>query len=121
MDGWMREGGREGGRDRHTAMLYDLSFHQDQLKEQELRNERLSVKLQQRCFQLLLIHMHALIIVLPTTTQSHTHRPEADDLKAMQQELSSLHLLMEQSSGEHERKMQLLSIEKQRIEDDKTR
>ena len=58
---------------------------------------------------------------LPTTTQTHTHRPEADDLKAMQQELSSLHLLMEQSSGEHERKMQLLSVEKQRIEDDKTR
>jgi len=65
------------------------------LKDQELRNERLSVKLQQR--------------------------PEADDLKAMQQELSSLHLLMEQSSSEHERQVQLLSVEKQRTEDEKTR
>ena len=29
-------------------------------------------------------------------------RPEADDVRAMQQQLSSLHLVMEQTSSEHE-------------------
>ena len=63
-------------------------------------------------------HTHTLT---HTRTHSHTCRPEADDLKAMQQELSSLHLLMEQSSSEHDRQVQLLSVEKQRTEDEKTR
>ena len=40
-----------------------------------MRNERLSVRLQQR--------------------------PEADDVRALQQQLSSLHLLMEQASSQH--------------------
>ncbi len=48
---------------------------QSELKDQELRNERLSVRLQQR--------------------------PEADDVRALQQQLSSLHLLMEQTSSQH--------------------
>ena len=54
-----------------------MCFIQSELKDQELRNERLSVKLQQR--------------------------PEADDLRAMQTQMASLHLLMEQSTNEHER------------------
>ena len=68
---------------------------QGQLKDQELRNERLSVKLQQR--------------------------PEADDLKAMQQELSSLHLILEQSASEHEKQLKALSADKLKAEQEKTR
>jgi len=32
-------------------------------------------------------------------------RPEADDVKAMQTQMASLHLVMEQSSNEHERRL----------------
>ena len=48
---------------------------QNELKEQELRNERLSVRLQQR--------------------------PEADDVRALQEQLSSLHIIIEQTSSQH--------------------
>ncbi len=33
------------------------------------------------------------------------YRPEADDVRAMQEQLSTLHLVMEQSSSEHEKKV----------------
>ena len=68
---------------------------QGQLREQELRNARLSVKLQQR--------------------------PEADDLRAMQQELSSLHLVLEQSGAQHERQVEALAAEKRTVEEEKQR
>ena len=48
-------------------------------------------------------------------------RPEADDVRAMQQQLSSLHLVMEQSSAENERQVQQLQGEKQRLQEDKNR
>ena len=32
-------------------------------------------------------------------------RPEADDVRAMQTQMASLHLIMEQNSNEHERKV----------------
>ena len=35
-------------------------------------------------------------------------RPEADDLRAMQQQLSSLHVVMEQTSSEHEQQLERL-------------
>ena len=70
-------------------------YEQSDLKGQELRNERLSVKLQQR--------------------------PEADDLRAMQQQLSSLHLVMEQSSSEHEREMERMRASAKTLEEEKNK
>lgn len=58
---------------------------QAELKEQELRNERLSVRLQQR--------------------------PEADDVRALQQQLSSLHILMEQTTSQHQSETSKLQAE----------
>ena len=66
----------------HTSHHVQL---QSDLKEQELRNERLSVKLQQR--------------------------PEADDVRAMQQQLSFLHILMEKNSTDHEQEMERVKEE----------
>ena len=61
-------------------------------------------------------HTHA-----HTCTHTHTHRPEADDLKAMQQELSSLHLVIEQSAIEHEKRVELVSSQKQKVEEENKR
>ena len=70
----------------HVHDLESLSWlFQGSLREQELRNERLSVKLQQR--------------------------PEADDVRAMQQQLSSLHVVMEQTSSEHEQQLERLHVQ----------
>lgn len=41
-------------------------------------------------------------------------RPEADDVRAMQQQLSSLHLVIEQSASEHEKQLQLVVSERDR-------
>lgn len=68
---------------------------QNDLKEQELRNVRLSVKLQQR--------------------------PEADDVRAMQQQLSFLHELMEKNSSEHELEVMKVMGEVRAVEEVKER
>ncbi len=49
------------------------------------------------------------------------YRPEADDVKAMQQQLSSLHVVMEQSSNESDKQQETIRHEKQIIEHDKLR
>ena len=46
-------------------------------------------------------------------------RPEADDVHALQQQLNSLHLVMEQSSSEHEKQLQQVSEEKRKVEREK--
>lgn len=48
-------------------------------------------------------------------------RPEADDVRAMQQQLSSLHLVLEQSNSEHERELQSAQMEKTMLEEEKKR
>ncbi len=63
------------------------------MKEQELRNERLSVKLQQR--------------------------PEADDVRAMQTQMASLHMLMEHNTTEHERETGKLKEELKVLQEEK--
>lgn len=68
------------------------------------------MQLQQRCYCIVIILFF-----------SHFTRPEADDIKAMQQQLSSLHLVMEQSSGENEKQLRELGKEKQHMEMDKKR
>ena len=72
-----------------------IIFLQSTLKDQELRNERLSVKLQQR--------------------------PEADDVRAMQQQMSSLHILMEQTSSEHERELGKVQADLRAVEGERDR
>ena len=42
-------------------------------------------------------------------------RPEADDVRAMQQQLSSLHVLLEQSTAEHESSLQQVVGERDRL------
>uniref|UniRef100_A0A1X7SM67 Uncharacterized protein n=1 Tax=Amphimedon queenslandica TaxID=400682 RepID=A0A1X7SM67_AMPQE len=68
---------------------------QEKSGEQEVRNERLAVQLQQR--------------------------PEADDVKAMQSQLSSLHIVMEQNSSEHELTVHKLNEEINKLKSDKER
>ena len=46
-------------------------------------------------------------------------RPEADDVNALQQQLSSLHLVMEQSSSEHDKQLLQVSEEKKQTEREK--
>lgn len=46
-------------------------------------------------------------------------RPEADDVHALQQQLSSLHLVMEQSSSEHEKQLLQVSEEKKQLDREK--
>ena len=48
-------------------------------------------------------------------------RPEADDVRAMQQQLSSLHLLMEQSSSEHEREVERVRADMRVMEGERDR
>lgn len=47
------------------------------------------------------------------------HRPEADDVKAMQSQLSSLHIVMEQNTTEHERTVHQLKEEMLKIKNEK--
>lgn len=49
------------------------------------------------------------------------NRPEADDVRAMQDQLSSLHLVMEQNAVEHEKKLKQLEQENIIIKNEKTR
>lgn len=48
-------------------------------------------------------------------------RPEADDVRAMQEQLSSLHLVLEQNSIEHERQVNQLEQENLVIKHEKIR
>ena len=48
-------------------------------------------------------------------------RPEADDVKALQQELSSLHIVMEKSTSEYTKQIDDLSKAKSLSDDEKTR
>ena len=48
-----------------------------------------------------------------------TCRPEADDVHALQQQLSSLHLVMEQSSSEHDKQLLQVTEEKKQAEREK--
>jgi len=49
------------------------------------------------------------------------YRPEADDVKALQQELSSLHIVMEKSTSEYTRQIDDLTKAKSLRDDEKTR
>eukprot|EP00731_Ephydatia_muelleri_P000215 Em0001g215a len=68
---------------------------QNQLKDQELKNERLLSQLRQR--------------------------PALDDVKVLQQELSSLHLLLEQASSDRDKQVQQLTSERDKLSEEKTR
>ena len=53
--------------------------------------------------------------VLPPSYSRCCHcRPEADDVRAMQQQLSSLHLVMEQTSTEYETQLLQMTNERDR-------
>ena len=49
------------------------------------------------------------------------HRPEADDVKALQQELSSLHIVMEKSTSEYTKQIDELTKAKALTEEEKIR
>ncbi|KAL5515183.1 hypothetical protein EMCRGX_G000314 [Ephydatia muelleri] len=68
---------------------------QNQLKDQELKNERLLSQLRQH--------------------------PALDDVKVLQQELSSLHLLLEQASSDRDKQVQQLTSERDKLSEEKTR
>ena len=61
----------------------------------------------------LLIHLHV------STYTLTCFRPEVDDAHALQQQLSSLHLVMEQSSSEHDKQLLQLTKEKKLVEMEK--
>jgi len=48
-------------------------------------------------------------------------RPEADDVKALQQELSSLHIVMEKSTSEYTKQIDDLTKAKSFSDNEKTR
>jgi flagellar motility protein MotE (MotC chaperone) len=48
-------------------------------------------------------------------------RPEADDVAAMQQQMSSLHLVMEQTSSEHEREVERVQADLRAVEGERER
>ena len=48
-------------------------------------------------------------------------RPEADDVRAMQQQLSSLHLVMEQSATEHEKQLVQITSDRDREKEERER
>ena len=48
-------------------------------------------------------------------------RPEADDVRAMQQQLSSLHLVMEQSTTEHEKQLAHVTSDRDREKEERGR
>lgn len=49
------------------------------------------------------------------------YRPEADDVRAIQEQLSSLHLVIEQSSSEHEKQLKEIEIEKESLKNENKR
>lgn len=49
------------------------------------------------------------------------YRPEADDVKALQQELSSLHIVMEKSTSDYTRQIDELTKAKALSEEEKIR
>ena len=48
-------------------------------------------------------------------------RPALDDVKVLQQELSSLHLLLEQASSDRDKQVQQLTSERDKLSEEKTR
>ena len=92
------------------------------LKDQEIRNERLSAKLQQRYN--IIQYMDACVSIqcsLQYMDVSIYYRPEADDVRALQQQLSSLHIVIEQSATEHEKQLYQISSERDRERGEKER
>ena len=105
--------------------LFNLHVHVCNIEKLGIRPGNEASTAYTACIRQIRVHINVCTCIRTYCTCSCMHctlaccRPEADDVHALQQQLSSLHLVMEQSSSEHDKQLLQVSEEKKQAEREK--